>query len=52
METFEGKRVRWSAVLRSVATAAPKSTTVTSLSGEAELETTTKGSACRSPRNN
>jgi hypothetical protein len=47
VESFEGKRVRWSAVLRSVATAAPESTTVTSLSGEAELETTTKGAPAK-----
>jgi hypothetical protein len=48
VETFEGKRIRWSAVLRSVATAAPESTTVTTLSGEAELETTTKGASGKS----
>ena len=48
LEMFQGKRVRWSAVLRSVATAAPETTTVTSLTGEAELDTPTKGAPAKS----
>jgi hypothetical protein len=50
VEAFQGKRVRWSAVLRSVAAAAPKSTTITGLSGEAELETAAKGAPGKSKK--
>ncbi|HKI21170.1 MAG TPA: hypothetical protein VKA15_24975, partial [Isosphaeraceae bacterium] len=50
VEAFEGKRVRWSTVLRTVAAAAPESTTITGLSGEAEVETTTKGAPAKSKK--
>jgi hypothetical protein len=50
VEAFEGKRVRWSAVLRTVAAAAPESTTITGLTGEAELEATAKGAPAKSKK--
>jgi hypothetical protein len=50
VEAFEGKRVRWSAVLRTVAAAAPESTTITGLTGEAELETAAKGAPAKSKK--
>jgi hypothetical protein len=47
VEAFRGQRVRWSALLRTVAAAVPETTTITGLSGEAEVETTSKGTSAK-----
>ncbi len=45
MEAFRGSRVGWSVVLRTVAAAVPESTTITGLSGEAEVEAASKSAS-------
>ncbi len=47
VQAFRGNRVDWSVVLRTVAAAVPESTTITGLSGNAELESTSKSGSSK-----
>jgi hypothetical protein len=50
VDTFRNNRIRWSAVLRTVATAAPDTTITTGLTGDAEVEASTAGAAAKSKK--
>jgi hypothetical protein len=50
IETFRSGRANWSASLRTIAAAAPKSTIITSLSGDAPVEAKSKSGASSSKK--
>jgi len=50
VEAFRGNRVGWSVLLRTIAATAPESTIITSLAGDAEVETTAKSAQTKSKK--